>query len=607
MSGTRTPVLLVGTPETVARHQTDLPAYGYMVETADSAESALDLLDRYAPAILVSEFSLPGMTAPQMVNHLHMNRATRPLPTIALTGSESEIAEALAAGIDSCVDPQAGTAELAARINALLRDANITTSTILRERFRRPTVAIAAVPGGLLAQWSRKTIPQPGLSLLDLLHAEGVDAFLLDSTAFGTSDFWLPGVDCVMIDLSGKPDFDGLALCRTLDRQRRTAFAASQAPTRLLAFGQADCLPAADVYAAGADDFVTDSITSDMLLLHVRVLLRRKAMLDERLRSEAERATRDAAMESARAKTVLADALEQANDELASANRKLIDAQTKLVQSAKMASLGELVAGIAHEFNNPLAFVLAHEDTVSRLLDKAVSALDEGDGLKARALLARGGERLAASSLGLGRMRDLVSSLRRFSRLDQGTFENVNMPDAIGTVLALLGPKLTDRIRIELDFQAPPILHCQMVLVHQVVMNIISNAADALSSLPEDNPRPPGIRIATRLDPAVPVAAIGKTYVITICDNGPGIPPLMRERVFEPFFTTKPVGEGTGLGLATAYGIVQAHHGSIEVMPSPEGGACFTIAVPFNDGHERTVPARPHDRPYDRPREGDPT
>ena len=543
----------------------------------------LDSLDERVPAIVLMDLALSGMPGIQLARHLRLNHTTRMLPIIAISEDEAVSREALLAGIDAVVETDIPSDLLILRINGLLRGAQTATQAALRERFRRPTVAIAT------------TSNQPPC-FLHRLREEGLDVLMLDANALASPDFWFPGVDCLIVNLASA-DYDGLALCRMFDRLRHRTFLASQTPARLIGFAEGTGVSAADAYRAGVDDFLTD-VLKDMglFMLHVRVQLRRKVLLDENLRSEAERMAREVAMEGARAKTVLADALEHANDELASANRKLIEAQTKLVQSAKMASLGELVAGIAHEFNNPLAFVLAHEDTVSRLLEGAMIALEAGDTAAVLLALEKGRERLAATTLGLGRMRDLVSSLRRFTRLDQGAFENVDMPDAIETVISLLAPKLVDRVEVRKDFQAPPVLRCQMALVHQVVMNVISNAADALATVPGNDNRQPLIRIATRLEETL--QGEGQDYVIVISDNGPGIPPLMRERVFEPFFTTKPVGEGTGLGLATAYGIVQAHGGVIDVSSGEEGGACFTIAVPFE--HE----TRQRDEELSRPASG---
>ncbi|GBR03486.1 ATP-binding protein [Acetobacter oeni] len=582
-----------------------LESCGFIVESTRSAELALESLNTWLPAMVITDLDLPGMRGEQMARQLRLNLATRAVPIIMLTDGHQPERErqALLAGIDACIPRSADARFLAFRIRALLRGYPAPRS-LLKEPFRHPAVAVATGEGGLLVSWSpaetgeiqHRPRPMPGVPpVISLLRGEGMKVVPVAAPDLASPELWIGTVDCVIIDLTC-PIFNGLSLCRALDDRRADSAISGDAPLRLLAFANAEgCREgfAATVYAAGADDLIDSSIGSEFLLLHIRALLRRKALLEETRRSEAERIAREAAMEGARAKTVLAEALEQANDELASANRKLIEAQTRLVQSAKMASLGELVAGIAHEFNNPLAFVLAHEDTVTRTLERALAALDAGRIAEAHAMLEKSRDRLGASSIGLGRMRGLVSSLRRFSRLDQGDFEDVNMPEAINTVLALLMPKLEDKIGVSCDFQAPPLLRCQMALVHQVVMNIISNAADAFVAPVDQNKEDvlpgrrhktgqPMIHITTILAPADP-ACSEKTsgqYVITISDNGPGIPPFLRERVFEPFFTTKPVGEGTGLGLATAYGIVKAHQGTIDVSESSEGGACFAISIP---------------------------
>ncbi|TXM89613.1 HAMP domain-containing histidine kinase, partial [Methylobacterium sp. WL103] len=255
-------------------------------------------------------------------------------------------------------------------------------------------------------------------------------------------------------------------------------------------------------------------------------------------------------------------ALERANADLALANRKLTDAQAKLVQAAKMASLGELVAGIAHEINNPLAFILAHQGTVERVL--AALPMPETDPAAQKGL-AKARDRVGAMRMGLTRIQDLVLNLRKFSRLDEGERSLVNVPEAIETVLALIQHKLGGRITVERTFSGRPEIHCTPALLNQVVMNILGNAADAM-------PEGGQIHVVTETTP--------ETDLIRISDTGPGIPEDLREKIFEPFFTTKPVGAGTGLGLAIAYSVVQAHSGSLTVETAPGGGACFVIGIP---------------------------
>ena len=304
-------------------------------------------------------------------------------------------------------------------------------------------------------------------------------------------------------------------------------------------------------------------------------MLRRKLLRDENLRIEAELLERQLAAEHARAdaaaaeaKAALAVELARANAELEDANRRLVEAQARLVQAAKMASLGELVAGIAHEINNPLAFILAHQGTVEKLVERAEAALEPGQE-SVRSLLGRARERTRSMGIGLHRIQDLVVRLRSFSRLDEGGHQAVHMPEGIETVLALLAQKIGSRIRVVRRLEAEPSLLCSPALLNQVVMNIVGNAADAI-------PGEGTIEIATRND--------ADSYTIEIADSGPGIPPEQRERIFEPFFTTKPAGTSTGLGLAIAYAVVRAHNGNITVGESQAGGAKITVTVPLRRG-----------------------
>jgi two-component system NtrC family sensor kinase len=308
---------------------------------------------------------------------------------------------------------------------------------------------------------------------------------------------------------------------------------------------------------------VPTTADADVIRIRVRALVRRKLLQDENWRIETELRERELAFARARAEAASADALAKANRELEEANHRLKDTQSKLVQAAKMASLGELVAGIAHEINNPLAFILAHQGTVERLLADVAGKLPPDAGLERP--IGKCIERVGAMKLGLGRIQELVLNLRRFSRLDEGDFQTVNVRDSIETVVALLGHKLGTRIDVRRRYEAVPDLYCSPALLNQVVMNIIGNAADAIAGTG-------AIDIETFSDET--------TYTIRIGDTGPGIPPELRERIFEPFFTTKPVGAGTGLGLAIAYSVVQAHKGTIAVDASPSGGTSFTITIP---------------------------
>ncbi len=240
--------------------------------------------------------------------------------------------------------------------------------------------------------------------------------------------------------------------------------------------------------------------------------------------------------------------------------------QAQLVQSAKMASLGELVAGIAHEINNPLAFALSHLDTVLRCVVpiEAASDLLLSDG--ARPHWSKMKSRLGEMHLGLNRIRDLVVKLRTFSRVDGDERGVANVKECVDSVLTILGNRLRDRIEVECEFGEPATIECFPGLLNQAIMNLVANSTDAI----EGEGR---IRVTGR--------AVEDRYVLIVADSGAGIPAELRQRIFEPFFTTKSVGHGTGLGLSITYSIVTKHGGTIRVDCPPEGGTTMTMTLPL--------------------------
>jgi len=543
-----------------------LESKGFAVERCATAEAALDHLNTRLPDLVVADHHLPGMNGDEFARQLRLSLRTRALPLLMLTGARDGERQGLESGADAYVAKSADRDLLVLRIRALLRERMGGSDGPGISAFRRGRVLVVDASAtyrtflaGLLAHEGQEVTTADS-------HAAAVAALEADGAAF----------DCVTIDLLATT-YDGLALCRAISDHRNAGLAGREAgaPT-FQVVGIAGSNPAKDflveAFAAGADDVVSKS-DGEILVMRVRSLVRRKLLEEDNRRIAGEFGARERALERARAeaeaaeaRAALAGALEQANADLATANRKLTDAQAKLVQAAKMASLGELVAGIAHEINNPLAFILAHQGTVERILGEVVAAPDSPDSPRR---LKKCGDRVGAMRMGLTRIQDLVLNLRKFSRLDEGERTLVHVPEAIETVLALIQHKLGDRIAVMRDFAGRPEIHCTPALLNQVVMNILGNAADAM-------PESGTITIETR--------SLPDTDIIRISDTGPGIPETLREKIFEPFFTTKPVGSGTGLGLAIAYSVVQAHSGTLSVEAAPGGGACFVIGIPRQTG-----------------------
>jgi signal transduction histidine kinase len=279
---------------------------------------------------------------------------------------------------------------------------------------------------------------------------------------------------------------------------------------------------------------------------------------------------------------VRTEQLRAANEELAAAYGNLQATQMQLVQREKMASVGQLVAGVAHELNNPIGFVSSNaatlEDFVGRL--RAIVEAYRGAALpdSERARLEQQWATLRGDHVlryldpmiqgireGAERTRKIVRDLRVFARTTDEAWQSVELHEELESSLTLLSHLLKDRVTIHRKYGDLPSVECIRSQVDQVFLNVLANAAQAISG-------PGAITIETRREDG--------TAIVTISDTGPGIPSDVVGRVFDPFFTTKPVGEGTGLGLSISYEIVKKHGGDITAASAPGQGATFVIRIP---------------------------
>jgi signal transduction histidine kinase/DNA-binding response OmpR family regulator len=313
--------------------------------------------------------------------------------------------------------------------------------------------------------------------------------------------------------------------------------------------------------------FASVSIQLSQFITRKRAEEENRRFVEELKAKEMETLRAQAGREEAEARAVLAEKLVHANQELEEASRKLKETQAQLIQTEKMASLGQLVAGIAHEINNPLAFVLNNlfivENGLDRVIPEAEPHLSEPSMQKVRRVRAR----LAEMNEGLNRVKELVVNLRTFSRLDEGEFQTIDVGESIDSVLLFLKHRMNGCIHVDKQYGSVRTLYCYAGRLNQVLMNLISNAVESIEGAG---------RIVIKMSQAE------GQFVISVRDSGAGIPEAIRSRIFDPFFTTKPVGQGTGLGLAIAYGIVQDHHGSIEVRSEPGAGSEFTVKIPMD-------------------------
>jgi signal transduction histidine kinase len=251
--------------------------------------------------------------------------------------------------------------------------------------------------------------------------------------------------------------------------------------------------------------------------------------------------------------------LERRNQELADALDQLRRAQDELVRSEKMASMGRLVAGIAHEINNPVNAVV---NTVGPL-EQTLAELPGTAASKSEVV-----EMIRVIQRGARRTKEIVQALHNYSRGDDDRLVDVDLQRGIDDSLDLLRHHLKNGIKVERQYGDVGRVRGHAGQLHQVFMNLLTNAAQALGERREGGV----IRIATsRKD--------GKA-VITVADDGPGIPPEVLPRIFDPFFTTKDVGQGSGLGLSIVHGIVERHGGTIAVDSAVGKGTTFTVSLP---------------------------
>lgn len=292
--------------------------------------------------------------------------------------------------------------------------------------------------------------------------------------------------------------------------------------------------------------------------------------------------------------------VEQRTAELQNALQQVQQAQVQLVQSEKMTLLGQLVAGVAHEINNPVNFIHGnlthvqeytkdllsfvqlyqqHSDNTAPELQKAAADLDlefiQQDLPKT----------LASMKMGTQRICEIVRSLRNFSRLDEADCKAVDIHKGINSTLLILQHRLKStleypEIQVIREYGQLPLVECYVGSLNQVFMNILANAIDALGELSakrtyQDNQSHPSqITIRT--------TAIDNQWVqVAIADNGSGIPKEIQQRIFDPFFTTKPVGKGTGMGMSISHQIVtEKHQGKLTCISTPGQGAEFIIQIP---------------------------
>jgi two-component system NtrC family sensor kinase len=270
-------------------------------------------------------------------------------------------------------------------------------------------------------------------------------------------------------------------------------------------------------------------------------------------------------------------------EKLALAYEELQTTQMQMLQREKMASIGQLAAGVAHEINNPIGFISSNLTTLGKYVERMsafvnlLSELCPTDGddrarlektrqeLKIDRILADISPLINESLDGAGRVRTIVQDLKSFSRTDEGEFKMATIEECLDSAVNIVWNELKYKVTLDKNYGTLPTVRCYPQQLNQVFMNLLVNAADAIDKAGK-------ITINTRYE--------SDNIFVTISDTGCGIPSERLGRIFEPFFTTKELGKGTGLGLSISYDIVKRHNGEITVESEPDKGTTFTVRIP---------------------------
>lgn len=318
--------------------------------------------------------------------------------------------------------------------------------------------------------------------------------------------------------------------------------------------------------------FISEDISSDISQAISIAMAERKRVEEAQLRQRIEENKK----------------LERALIEVRENHQQLKDVHIQLVQAEKMASVGQLAAGIAHEINNPLAFVSSNMGTLRKYVDRILSIMKHYENVIDKTIVDEAAlttldqlkkklqfefvcddlkNVLSDSDEGLNRVRNIVVDLLGFSRAGVDSIEKADINKALESTLNIANHELKYKATVIKDFADLPLVECMPSRLNQVFINLILNAAHALEVNGE-------IQIRTRKS--------NRYVVISIIDNGCGIAPENMNRIFEPFFTTKGVGKGTGMGLSLSYSIIEKHGGSIDVESEVGKGTCFNINLPIS-------------------------
>ncbi len=395
--------------------------------------------------------------------------------------------------------------------------------------------------------------------------------------------------DVILLDIV-MPEMDGFEVCRRLKADERV----SHIPVIFLTALQTGRASRIAALEAGGEGFLAKPLDEPELTAQIRAMVKIKraavAQREEkdRLSDLVEDRTRKLHVELA-ARQLTESKLTQSVAALQVLNQSLQDAQRQLIQSEKLASMGQLAAGVAHEINNPISFVQSNFSSLAEYVDDLLAidaAYREVEGqlgsqhqpafervrqLKQKAdfdFIVQDLRKLVGESReGLERVSKIVHDLKNFARADDGDWQWVDLHQGIDSTLNIVANEIKYKAEVVREYGQIPQVHCISSQINQVFMNLLVNAAQAIGEHGH-------ITIHT--------GSAEQQVWVEVKDDGSGIPPENFKRIFDPFFTTKPIGDGTGLGLSICWGIIQRHNGKIEVESELGKGTTFRMTLPID-------------------------
>ena len=526
-----------------------LSGRGYEVLTAATGTQAWEIMQaENAPRLLLLDWQMPGMTGGELCRRLREDDRLRSCYVIILTGQDEHesMSDAFGAGADDYIAKPFDLDELFSRL--AVGERMIRMQAELNENLRNLEAA--------------------KLQYHQLFDLESDALFLVEQSSGRIRE-----VNVAAQRLYGYDREEFLAM---------TISDLSNEPekTRQVLKDRVEYIPLRHHRKKSGQVFVVEVTVSYFSWQGLNVHLSAVRDISERLALEESLKNQNSHLESAQQE------LELTNLDLIRSYAELKETQSKILQQEKMVSIGQLAAGMAHEINNPVGFIISNLNSLKKYGERIKSFIEDGlaqadqPGLaelitrkkvefKVDVILDDMDDLISESLDGANRVKRLVMDLKSFSRVDEVEYKHADINECVESTLNIVWNELKYKAKVVKTLADLPQIKCYPQQLNQVFMNLLVNAGQAIE-------KQGTITIITR--------EVNGFIEVSVSDTGCGIPPEIRERIFEPFFTTKEVGKGTGLGLSITYDIVKKHGGEIIVESESGAGTTFTVRLPVVEG-----------------------